>query len=505
MPTYFNWTTQDTTINLGETIILKGNVQFGKSSNSADVNIYEDGVLLETYHTNSPTLDYPYTPTTSGIHTLHYYDTIDCGPLYITVNNTNNNNMTDKVNIKTDIVTPLKETFEQKSKKKTSWSNSPSNDNYPSEKLVKDSLDDKVDKVNGKGLSSNDYTDEYKYQLDNIEAKRLAYDNVNYQTIASEDATTYPDAVRWLYEDGIGNVYLVEDCGLYTRLSDGTVFYNGGEIVTEGQLDDKVDKVSGKGLSTEDFTSALKTKLEGIEAQANKITVDSSLSSTSENPVQNKAIHTALGNKADSSSLSNYILTSKILDDLDNATDNTQVVGALELKTVIANVEAGVPNGVELEANKVSSWSGTTNNTHYPTEKLVKDSLDAKLDDSQLVTTISNTSDNNHMPSAKAVYDYVNSIPKWTTQVANNVASLPQTGSVGVFYLVPNSSSETSNAYDEYFWNESSSSYEKFGTKQIDISNLVTLNDVLEYINNNGELSLSTSGADAGYLVFRIS
>jgi hypothetical protein len=37
---------------------------------------------------------------------------------------------------------------------------------------------------------------------------------------------------------------------------------------TDALLDDKVDKVTGKQLSTEDFTSALKTKLEGIEAGA---------------------------------------------------------------------------------------------------------------------------------------------------------------------------------------------------------------------------------------------
>lgn len=32
----------------------------------------------------------------------------------------------------------------------------------------------------------------------------------------------------------------------------------------------------------------------------------------------------------------------------------------------------------ESESNKVTSWSSTTNDTHYPSEKLVKDSLDAK-------------------------------------------------------------------------------------------------------------------------------
>ena len=60
-------------------------------------------------------------------------------------------------------------------------------------------------------------------------------------------------------------------------------------------LDGKVDKVSGKGLSTNDFTSAYKTKLDGIAAEANKITVDSALSGTSTNPVQNKVVAERIG------------------------------------------------------------------------------------------------------------------------------------------------------------------------------------------------------------------
>lgn len=43
----------------------------------------------------------------------------------------------------------------------------------------------------------------------------------------------------------------------------------------------KVDKVEGKGLSSNNFTNAYKTKLDGIAAQANKTIVDNSLTSTS--------------------------------------------------------------------------------------------------------------------------------------------------------------------------------------------------------------------------------
>lgn len=52
----------------------------------------------------------------------------------------------------------------------------------------------------------------------------------------------------------------------------------------------KVDKVSGKGLSTNDYTTAEKDKLSGIATGANKTTVDSALSTSSTNPVQNKAV-----------------------------------------------------------------------------------------------------------------------------------------------------------------------------------------------------------------------
>ena len=43
-----------------------------------------------------------------------------------------------------------------------------------------------------------------------------------------------------------------------------------------------------------------------------------------------------------------------------------------------AYITSSAISGKEDTSNKVSSWSSTTNDTHYPTEKLVKDSLDSK-------------------------------------------------------------------------------------------------------------------------------
>ena len=54
------------------------------------------------------------------------------------------------------------------------------------------------------------------------------------------------------------------------------------------------------------MSSSDKTKLDGIATGANKITIDTALSSTSTNPVQNKVLNTALSGKASSNHTHNY-------------------------------------------------------------------------------------------------------------------------------------------------------------------------------------------------------
>lgn len=82
---------------------------------------------------------------------------------------------------------------------------------------------------------------------------------------------------------------------LYEKLKDTDV--SGLQQEVETLQAGKVDKETGKGLSSSDFTSAEKTKLAGIAEGANKITVDAALSSTSVNPVQNKAVNAALNER----------------------------------------------------------------------------------------------------------------------------------------------------------------------------------------------------------------
>ena len=82
----------------------------------------------------------------------------------------------------------------------------------------------------------------------------------------------------------------VKSGGIYSAIQDEVSRATAAE-------DGKVDKVAGKGLSTEDYTSEEKTKLSGIEAEANKTVVDAELSPTSANPVQNKAVYAAIMNQ----------------------------------------------------------------------------------------------------------------------------------------------------------------------------------------------------------------
>ena len=66
------------------------------------------------------------------------------------------------------VVEWLSDWFFQKANIITSFSNQLSDEKVASEKLVKNSLDNKVDKINGKGLSTNDYDNVTKAKIDSL-------------------------------------------------------------------------------------------------------------------------------------------------------------------------------------------------------------------------------------------------------------------------------------------------------------------------------------------------
>jgi len=180
-------------------------------------------------------------------------------------------------------------------------SNHEHGDLYYTENEIDTQMDTKVDKVTGKGLSTEDFTTAEKSKLANLE---------NTTVDAALDATSENP---------------VQNSTIYSAL-------NG-----------KVDKVTGKGLSTEDFTTAEKSKLANLE----NTTVDSALSTTSENPVQNKVIKNALDNHShsagdvtDSSAYSNLETGANASQSTINSAIDSKIGSLLsiELITVVDNL-----------------------------------------------------------------------------------------------------------------------------------------------------------------------
>lgn len=229
----------------------------------------------------------------------------------------------------------------------------------------------------------------------------------------------------------------------------------------------------------------------------------------------------ALGGKIDKTSIKTVV---------NDTLTNDDVVGGKAVYDEIKKVEAGIPSGMkhtditdwdtatagfEKSANKTTSLA-SPDDTKYPTTKAVSDGLatvktnadstyatktelndglNTKIDNSVKTTELSNTSSDTQIPSAKAVYDLYSTIPKWNVTIASSVTDLPATGALGTIYLVKGTGKDK-NTYDEYFWNTASEvpGYEKFGGIDIDVSSFVTMSQVVEYLGNNGSLTLSDDG-----------
>lgn len=127
-------------------------------------------------------------------------------------------------------------------------------------------LGKKVDKVTGKGLSTNDYTTAEKDKLGGIEANANNYS----LPVATSTALGGVKSGTDITIDASGNVSVNDD-------SHNHVISNVDGLQTA--LDGKVSTVTGKGLSTNDYTTAEKNKLANIAANANNYSLPAAGSS----------------------------------------------------------------------------------------------------------------------------------------------------------------------------------------------------------------------------------
>lgn len=191
----------------------------------------------------------------------------------------------------------------------------------------------------------------------------------------------------------------------------------------------KVDKVDGKGLSSNDYTSDEKAKLANIAAGAevnvnadwNATTGDAAILNKPANLVQDaNYVHTD----------SNYTATEK---------------------SKLAGIAAGA------EANVQADWSVTSSSSDAFIKN--KPTIPSKVSD---LTNDSGFATTTYVDDEIA--EAIGSVTGIDFQV---VTTLPATGTKGVIYLISNSGTGT-NTYDEYIW--LTNRYEKIGTTDVDLS-----------------------------------
>lgn len=237
---------------------------------------------------------------------------------------------------------------------------------------------------------------------------------------------------------------------------DGLVYYH-SKVKTA--LNNKVDKVSGKGLSTNDFTNALKNKLDGIATGAQVNVIEGVNVNGSAVTPTNKIVNLTIPTK---------------LTDLTNdghfVTDANYVHTDNNFTTTLKNKLNGIAAGAEV--NVQSDWAVTNN------------SSDAFIKNKP--TKVSDFTNDSGFQNATQVQDAINAALADITGIEFQIVqTLPATGEKGVIYLVPNSGSAP-NIYDEYIWvtNGSTSSFEKIGTTDVDLSGYVKYTDLVAITNS---------------------
>lgn len=150
-----------------------------------------------------------------------------------------------------------------------------------------------------------------------------------------------------------------------------------------------VAKVNGKGLSTEDYTSAEKTKLAGIESNAEVNIIESVVVNGTTATISNKTASVTIQA---------------------GAIDSISVNGTAQTIDVNKNVDISVP----------TNNNQLTNGAGYQTSSDVSSAIGTAI-------------------AGVTQFDY------------EIVQELPSTGTKGVIYLIANSGSSP-NLYDEYIW-----------------------------------------------------
>lgn len=228
---------------------------------------------------------------------------------------------------------------------------------------------------------------------------------------------------------GLGDVVNTGDSA--TPTENGTTKFTTGGAYTE--LNKKVDKVQGKGLSTNDYTDNEKNKLEGIEAGAQVNKLEGVQVNGTDLTIENKKVNIDLTGKVDKVSGLNKVY--------------------------------GTDGSGEQTSFNVDNGSGYSGNV-------------ARRDSNGQVQVPQTPTANDHATSKKYVDDKIADISRDSYKVVDTTIYptlndfLASSGEEGYLYLYPIDTSDLSLGYYRYIWENNA--WLDLGTTQIDLSDYYT-------------------------------
>lgn len=254
------------------------------------------------------------------------------------------------------------------------------------------------------------------------------------------------------------------------------------KLLVTNNVSSKVDKVDGKGLSTNDYTNAEKTKLAGIAEGAQKnVQPDWSLTS-GDGAIKNKpTIPTKVSQLTNDSS---YATTSGVDTAITNKLNTLDVTS----EDVPPTVDEG-----EYFISSLSQENGLVKakKAQFATQFTVN--LEAAQSQGDVVTL------------AQLSQSINNAVGKITSFEYKIVDSLPAVseGKKGIIYLVAHSGGTNQNSYDEYIFLSAEGStearYEKIGTTDIDLTSYAKKAEIptnVSQLFNDADYIDSRSSAD---------
>ena len=310
---------------------------------------------------------------------------------------------------------------------------------------IKGRLNTKVDKETGKGLSTNDLTNELKQVYDETVTKvdqiiaEGGEPNV-IETVKVNGTALTPDAEKAVNIDLNGYAKKID---LPTKVS---------ELTNDG------DGTTGSKFATEAYVNTNGGKIDKIKVNG------------TEQTITNKAVDIKVPTKtSDLTNNSNFAVDANYVHTDNNyTTDEKNKLNGIAEGAQVNKIESIKVNGVaQTITSKAVDITVPTNNNQLANGAGYQTSLEVQT----------------------AINNAISGITGIDFQV---VESLPGTGVKGVIYLVSNSGTG-SNIYDEYIW--VTNRFEKIGTTEIDLSNYYNTTNLLALTNQEIDTIISTSTA----------